>query len=251
MHQLPEIFDSAALGIKVNGSRIGNSVTLHPQFSKVNGLLTINFSGTGNSVYIDKDCSIMGTVGSPGDGGSVEIFGGQNVLNIDALIYANSSLSWRFGSNSFGVRIWVHGERHVKVGEHCLFSENIEIRTSDHHSIVDLKTRLQINHPADVVIGRHVWVSAGVTISKGVTIGTGSIIGARSHVISNVPAMQLWAGVPARLIRESVSWVGSHPAMKQHVDMLDEYLKPEISDPEVTFLYKKPRWYHKIWQKDR
>jgi acetyltransferase-like isoleucine patch superfamily enzyme len=45
-----------------------------------------------------------------------------------------------------------------------------------------------------------------VTILKGVHIGDGAIIAAGSVVTRDVPKHCLFGGVPARLIKENVSW---------------------------------------------
>ena len=55
---------------------------------------------------------------------------------------------------------------------------------------------------APVVIGDDVFVGAKCIILKGVTIGKGAIIGAGSVVTKNIPARQIWAGNPAKFIRE-------------------------------------------------
>jgi acetyltransferase-like isoleucine patch superfamily enzyme len=52
-----------------------------------------------------------------------------------------------------------------------------------------------------IVIGDHVWLGSRVTVLKGVTIGDGAIIAAGSVVTKDVPAGELWGGVPARAIR--------------------------------------------------
>lgn len=107
----------------------------------------------------------------------------------------------------------VQGGVTCTIGEGCLFSENITIRCTDHHSIFDLDTGDQINKPAGVTIGRHVWVGQDCAIAKGVTIEDGAIIGARSLVVGHVGRAELWAGSPARRLRERVSWTLPHPVL--------------------------------------
>lgn len=94
----------------------------------------------------------------------------------------------------------------LSVGEDCMFSYDIEVRTSDAHSIVDLKTNRRTNPPADVTLGDHVWVAASVTIMKGVEIGAHSVIGTRSLVTKSVPPNAIAVGAPAKVLKEGVTW---------------------------------------------
>lgn len=55
---------------------------------------------------------------------------------------------------------------------------------------------------APVVIGNDVFIGVKCIILKGVTIGDGAIIGAGSVVTKSIPANQIWAGNPAKYIRE-------------------------------------------------
>ena len=52
-----------------------------------------------------------------------------------------------------------------------------------------------------VVIGNDVFIGAKSIILKGVIIGENSVIGAGSVVTKSVPANQIWAGNPAKFIR--------------------------------------------------
>ena len=51
-------------------------------------------------------------------------------------------------------------------------------------------------------IGADVWIGAGATIKSGVTIGVGAVIGAASVVTHDVPPYEVWAGNPARKIKD-------------------------------------------------
>ena len=52
------------------------------------------------------------------------------------------------------------------------------------------------------VIGNDVWIGANVCIKSGVTIGDGAVIGMGAVVTNNVGPYEIWAGVPAKLIRK-------------------------------------------------
>ena len=54
-------------------------------------------------------------------------------------------------------------------------------------------------------IENNVFIGANSMILKGVKIGDRSIIGAGSVVTKNVPSDQIWAGNPAKFIREITS----------------------------------------------
>ncbi|MFC3126878.1 acyltransferase [Pseudoroseomonas globiformis] len=109
-------------------------------------------------------------------------------------------------SSSNGGNAMVEGPGQVIIGDDAMFAEGINIRNADSHGIVDLATGEQVNLPEDVAIGPHVWLAAGATVMKGVTVGRGSIVAAQAMVTRDVPPCSLVAGVPARLIREGVSW---------------------------------------------
>ena len=51
-------------------------------------------------------------------------------------------------------------------------------------------------------IGRDAWIGFGAIIMRGTRIGDGAVVAAGSVVTSDVPAFEIWAGVPARRIRD-------------------------------------------------
>lgn len=93
----------------------------------------------------------------------------------------------------------------VRCGEDCLAAYGTDIRNSDGHSLLDSSGQ-RTNHAADIAIGRHVWLGIQSQVLKGVAIGEGAIVAARAIVNHNVPARALVGGIPARVLREDVTW---------------------------------------------
>lgn len=56
-----------------------------------------------------------------------------------------------------------------------------------------------------VHIGRNVYIGTNVVITKSITIGDGAVIGAGSIINRDIPPYQVWAGVPARFIKNRYS----------------------------------------------
>ena len=90
----------------------------------------------------------------------------------------------------------------IKIGHNVAIAENVIIRDSDNHSMLDGR---QIQSKP-IVIGDHVWIGMNVTILKGVTIGDGSVIAAGAVVNKDIPPKTLAGGVPAKIIKENVEW---------------------------------------------
>ena len=95
----------------------------------------------------------------------------------------------------------------ISIGEDCMLSEDIEIRSSDSHSIFDIVSRQRINKAKAITIGNHVWVTAHVRILKGSTIADHSIIGNSSMVSAHLDvANGLYVGNPCKLVKRNVDW---------------------------------------------
>jgi acetyltransferase-like isoleucine patch superfamily enzyme len=86
----------------------------------------------------------------------------------------------------------------ITIGDGTLIGHGSTLTTLDH--AIDPNRRADMV-PAPVVIGRKVWLGAGVTVVPGVTIGDGAIVGAGAVVTKDVPANAIVAGVPAKLLR--------------------------------------------------
>ena len=94
----------------------------------------------------------------------------------------------------------------IKIGKDNMFSNNIIVRTSDSHPLIDMKTGSRINPPKNVKTGNHVWIAPNSKIMKGATIGDGTIIGSNTIVTKTVPSYCLAVGMPVKVVKEDVTW---------------------------------------------
>lgn len=92
----------------------------------------------------------------------------------------------------------------IEIEDYVLIGSNCMIADTDFHSLDSNERVLDDGHGVvtfPVKICKHAFIGARSIILKGVTIGENSIIGAGSVVTKNVPPNELWAGNPARYIR--------------------------------------------------
>lgn len=95
----------------------------------------------------------------------------------------------------------------LTIGNDCLMSSDIYITTTDSHSIMDIKSGQRINPSKDICISDHVWIGHRVTIGNGVSIAADCIIGGSSYVTKSISKPHIIvAGVPAKVIKENVTW---------------------------------------------
>ena len=76
----------------------------------------------------------------------------------------------------------------VQIGSHCSIYS---------HSTIDSKK-------GQVILKKNCKIGTHSTIMPNVTIGENSIVAAYSFVTKNIPNNQLWAGIPAQLIKEII-----------------------------------------------
>lgn len=97
-------------------------------------------------------------------------------------------------------------EKKIVFGNNCLLSWDILVMDSDAHTITNQQEDI-INAPKEIILGDRVWVGCRCTILKGTVIPSESVIGAGS-VISRELYQEhgLYAGIPAKLIKENISW---------------------------------------------
>lgn len=92
-----------------------------------------------------------------------------------------------------GVQIWdgIELEDNVMIGSNVTFTNDKYPRSKNKNWVL-LKTR----------VCRGATIGAGSVILPGITIGEGAFIAAGSVVTKDVPAGELWKGVPAKFYRK-------------------------------------------------
>lgn len=115
-------------------------------------------------------------------------------------IHENATLEIGSGFINHGARI--HCFDKITIGNGVYIGDDVAIRDSDGHEIVGSEKPMTL----PIVIKDHVWIGARVTIVKGVTIGEGAIVAAGAVVTKAVPPHSMVAGVPAKVIKENVTW---------------------------------------------
>ncbi len=148
---------------------------------------SIFIKGKDNRLIIHEDCVITAKIELIGDNCLLEIGQGTNIRSTFLATFENDS--------------------RIVIGKGCLFSEGIDIRTGDSHSIFDSEGA-RVNHAKPIIIGDHVWLGRNVTVLKGVQIGEGSIVGTCALVTKNLGSKVLAVGAPAKVVRENIGWSG-------------------------------------------
>jgi carbonic anhydrase/acetyltransferase-like protein (isoleucine patch superfamily) len=118
----------------------------------------------------------------------------------DALVYIGPETSWESGTI-----LCDHG-RIVAIGHDCMVSNQVVVRTSDGHGIFDADSGSRINPSGDVVIENHVWLGNSSRVNKGTRIGQGTVLGQMSIASGRLDPASVYAGAPARKLRERVVW---------------------------------------------
>ena len=101
----------------------------------------------------------------------------------------------------------------VTIGAHATVSQYSFLCTAT-HDVQDPHMRLVT---APIVIGDGAWVAADVFVAPGITIEEGAVVGVRSNVFMNLEPWKIYAGTPARFIRdrEIKSCSESEPSVQQ------------------------------------
>lgn len=168
------------------GLHRGNNNIFFGGFNSQAGKMRINCYGSNNVVFVGPHARVGGNFGIRGD---------NNLIYIGAFTQISGlTVSQRGNGGIF------------MVGDHGLFSARIFAGNSDDHSIFDLATGKRINPDKETFIDDRVWVARDVHIAKGTRIGRDTVVGQGSFVSGRLDSNCVYAGVPARKLRQGVCW---------------------------------------------
>lgn len=169
---------------------------------------TLIIAGQKSSVFIGNACSF-------GDGckirsyGSIEIGAACSVgENTELLAYDKIVIGKKSSIVKDGF-IFADNASPVEIGEDCMMSWPVHIRSNNSHAIIDLENKMNLctEKVHFVKIGNHVWLGENVTILGGSRLEEGSIIGAGSLVNKEFQEKNvIIAGVPAKIVKEHCTW---------------------------------------------
>ena len=146
--------------------------------------------GGNNKIVVGDYCSLNGVVFYINNNNNTIIIGNNVKVN------ASKDCPTRFNACN-GCSITIEDD--------CLFSNNIEIHTSDYHPIYCRNEKMC--YSKSVVIGKHSWIGLKSVLLKGVELAPNTIVGACSVVTKpNKKEYIAIAGNPAHEIKANVIW---------------------------------------------
>lgn len=194
----------------------------------------ININGSNNTVRLKTEST---EAFYAIDGLNITIFGNNNVVKLDKLIYPKGTnglpgLSLNIGlpaddtlipgtprdANNCYVEIGentiicgaclllVNNDTSIKIGKNCMISWGIDIWCTDAHTVTDLEGNV-LNFSKSIEIGDHVWIGRDVKIGKNTKISNDSIIGWGSIVTKKFEDTNvIIAGNPAKIVKRNINW---------------------------------------------
>ena len=90
----------------------------------------------------------------------------------------------------------------VTLGERVAVSPGVIFAAEVSPNNSRLQAEFPLKNNQEIVVGDDAWIGANATVLAGVHIGECAVIGAGSVIDKDIPPREIWAGVPARRLRE-------------------------------------------------
>ena len=127
--------------------------------------------------------------------------GNQFILNKEVIIESPQNIE--IGNNvKINARCWISGGGNLTIESNVLIGPLVIIHTANHQfEDTSMNIELQGHIKRPVLIKKNSWIGASVIILPGVIISENCIIGAGSVVTKNTEPYSVYAGNPAKKIR--------------------------------------------------
>ena len=173
------------------------------------GRVCIVIDGDDNVVRVPSSCRLNNvSIVISGNGQTIDLGESVKISQSAEFLLMGEGGVVRIGDSTTieGARFIAFGGTQIDVGRDCMFAYDIEVRTTDSHSLLDAASGERINPDKNVEIGEHVWLGARVAVMKGARIGKNSMIAMGSIVTHDVGDSVLAGGAPAKELRGGITW---------------------------------------------
>jgi len=127
-------------------------------------------------------------------------------LNVSFRLWRKCNISIGEGTTITSARV-VCDNSEIHIGKDGLWSDEILVQSNDQHGIIDLETLKPINAGMRKIhIGDHVWIGRRTMIMPDAKMASGSLLAAGAVLTGEAEENCIYAGVPARKIRDGVTW---------------------------------------------
>ena len=147
--------------------------------------------GTDCSLIVDADSHIRAHIAFQRAGARVHI-GARTFIGKASIIAATEVSIGDDVLISWGVTVVDHNSHSIRYTERA---NDVVDWSAGRKNWANVKSK-------PVCVQSKAWIGFDASILSGVTVGTGAIIGACAVVTRDVPPWTIWAGNPARMIRE-------------------------------------------------
>jgi len=153
----------------------------------------------GSNVTFYPNCFIQGSNGSLVVGDHIDFFPGTYISIGD---WGTSFVEIGHHSH-FAPHCVLYGWGGLKIAPYCNVASHTVFATVGHHDeITDRPMALSGEKAGPITLEEDVWIAANVTITANTRIAKGCVVGANSVVTRDTEPMGVYAGVPARRIRD-------------------------------------------------
>ncbi|MCR4508399.1 acyltransferase [Pseudomonas sp. 32.2.56] len=190
--------------------KAGNVIELPQSAEYLMKKVTIKLGGRNNRLIIGEGVEISHCeIRIDGENNLVEIGARTRFSSGKIYLRHTSGQHIRIGVDTTveGAYLLIDEAASIDIGNDCMLSTDILIRTGDKHSIIDVESGKRINPSRDVCIADRVWIGRDVQILKGTVLHQETIVGACSLVSKAFDEGNcVVAGVPAKIVKRGVRW---------------------------------------------